>query len=48
MMDDNDCSHLDQMHEVQASTDGCEDCLKIGDLLDAFAAVHGVRPRGML
>jgi uncharacterized UBP type Zn finger protein len=25
------CSHLDQIKEVKPGTDGCEDCLKIGD-----------------
>lgn len=25
------CSHLDQIHDVTPSADGCEDCLKIGD-----------------
>ncbi len=25
------CTHLDQIHEVTPSADGCEDCLKIGD-----------------
>ena len=24
------CSHLDQMHDVTPSADGCEDCLRIG------------------
>ena len=24
------CSHLDQVHEVKASADGCEDCLRMG------------------
>lgn len=26
-----DCAHLDQIRDVSPSTDGCEDCLKIGD-----------------
>lgn len=25
-----DCSHLDQIHAVAPSAEGCEDCLKIG------------------
>ncbi len=25
------CSHLDQIREVTASADGCEECLKTGD-----------------
>lgn len=25
------CSHLDQIHEVKPSADGCEECLKTGD-----------------
>ena len=25
------CSHLDQIHPVTPSADGCEECLKIGD-----------------
>ena len=25
------CTHLDQIHEVTPSANGCEDCLKIGD-----------------
>jgi uncharacterized UBP type Zn finger protein len=24
------CTHLDQVHEVQPSAEGCEDCLRIG------------------
>lgn len=24
------CSHLDQVHDVEPSSDGCEDCLRIG------------------
>jgi len=24
------CTHLDQIHEVTASADGCEDCLRTG------------------
>jgi uncharacterized UBP type Zn finger protein len=24
------CSHLDQIQDVKASADGCEDCLRIG------------------
>lgn len=24
------CTHLDQVHNVQPSADGCEDCLRIG------------------
>lgn len=28
---DGDCSHLDEIREVAPSSDGCEDCLKIGD-----------------
>jgi Zn-finger in ubiquitin-hydrolases and other protein len=24
------CSHLDQIHDVTPSADGCEDCLRIG------------------
>lgn len=26
-----ECTHLDQIHEVRPSANGCEDCLKIGD-----------------
>ncbi len=25
------CKHLDQIHEVEPSADGCEECLKTGD-----------------
>ena len=25
------CTHLDQIHDVTPSADGCEDCLKTGD-----------------
>jgi uncharacterized UBP type Zn finger protein len=25
------CEHLEQIHDVEASASGCEDCLKIGD-----------------
>ena len=25
------CSHLDQIRKVLAETDGCEECLKVGD-----------------
>ena len=25
------CAHLDQVHRVTPSADGCEDCLKTGD-----------------
>lgn len=25
------CTHLDQIHDVDARTDGCEECLKTGD-----------------
>ena len=25
------CTHLDDIHEVTPSADGCEDCLRIGD-----------------
>jgi uncharacterized UBP type Zn finger protein len=25
------CSHLDQIRDVAPSSDGCEDCLRIGD-----------------
>ncbi len=25
------CTHLDQIHDVEARTDGCEECLKTGD-----------------
>lgn len=27
-----ECTHLDQMQDVKPSADGCEDCLKIGDM----------------
>jgi len=27
----NHCTHLDQIRDVPASAQGCEDCLKIGD-----------------
>src|SRR2546422_9816523 len=26
-----ECSHLDQIHDVQPHTRGCEECLKMGD-----------------
>ncbi len=29
-MPDLACTHLDHIHHVQPSADGCEDCLKIG------------------
>ena len=25
------CTHLDQIHDVEPSTQGCEECLKTGD-----------------
>jgi uncharacterized UBP type Zn finger protein len=25
------CTHLDQIHEVKPNTDGCEECLQLGD-----------------
>lgn len=25
------CSHLDHIHDVRPSADGCEECLKMGD-----------------
>jgi uncharacterized UBP type Zn finger protein len=25
------CTHLDQIHDVEPSAQGCEECLKIGD-----------------
>ncbi len=25
------CSHLDQIHDISPNTDGCEECLKMGD-----------------
>jgi hypothetical protein len=28
--DMNDCTHLDQIREVSPSSNGCEDCLRIG------------------
>ena len=32
MMDGMDeCTHTDQIREVTPSTDGCEECLKVGD-----------------
>jgi uncharacterized UBP type Zn finger protein len=31
MFDMRACTHLDQIQEVTASADGCEDCLRIGD-----------------
>src|SRR5438874_6898201 len=31
MQDQVPCTHLDQIHEVTPSANGCEDCLKIGD-----------------
>lgn len=30
-MSRNACSHKDQISDVEARTDGCEECLKIGD-----------------
>jgi len=30
MTDMTDCSHLDQIRDVTPSSDGCEDCLRIG------------------
>ena len=27
----NGCSHLDQIHKVKPNTNGCEECLKMGD-----------------
>jgi hypothetical protein len=30
-MASNECTHLDQLHDVTPSARGCEDCLKIGD-----------------
>ncbi len=26
-----DCTHLDQINDVEPSADGCEECLQIGD-----------------
>lgn len=31
MAQENGCAHVGQMHEVEASADGCEDCLQVGD-----------------
>ncbi len=25
------CGHLDQIHDVRPNTDGCEECLRMGD-----------------
>jgi len=25
-----DCTHLDTIHDVEPSAEGCEDCLKVG------------------
>jgi len=30
-LDEQDCTHADQIREVTPSADGCEDCLKTGD-----------------
>jgi uncharacterized UBP type Zn finger protein len=30
-MNDPECTHLDQIHEVMPSAPGCEECLKMGD-----------------
>ncbi len=30
MPDENDCTHLDTVQNVEPSSDGCEDCLKTG------------------
>ena len=30
-MSDVSCTHLDQIHRVTAKTNGCEECLKMGD-----------------
>ena len=27
------CTHLDEIHDVTPSADGCEECLKMGDTL---------------
>lgn len=30
MPDENDCTHLDTVQDVEPSADGCEDCLRTG------------------
>ena len=42
------CTHLDEIKDVKPHTKGCEECLKIGDSLGAFAAVHDLREGGVL
>jgi len=31
MLQGQQCSHIDEIREVEASAQGCEDCLKTGD-----------------
>ena len=48
-MSDSVCKHLKLVQEdVKPSADGCEDCLKIGDILGAFASLSYLWPRRML
>ncbi len=42
------CSHLDQIQNPSPNTDGCEECLKMGDVVGAFAPVRNLRPRRLL
>jgi uncharacterized UBP type Zn finger protein len=32
VLDTKDCGHISTIHDVVPSADGCEDCLKIGDV----------------
>jgi len=36
------CKHLKNVKPIKARSDGCEECLKIGDKLGAPAPVHGL------
>ena len=43
-----ECSHLDQIKNVKPHTNGCEECLKMGDHWVHLRTVHDLRARGML
>ena len=43
-----ECTHLDQIKNVKPHTNGCEECLKMGDQVGASSPVLGMRARGLL
>jgi hypothetical protein len=43
------CSHVaEHLKKVKPQTKGCEECLKLGQTVDASAHVPGVRACGLL